>query len=383
MRLAYVTTYDATDRLQWSGSGNAIMESLRSQGIDVTPIGPLHQHFSWLGRIKSRLYRQFFGRSYAFEREALVGWDYAWQVSAKLRRGNYDLVFSPGTIPVSRLHCPQPIVIWADATFGALISFNDKNRQLCRESLRAGHRTERIALRSCALAIFASDWAADSAVKEYSADPKKVKVVPFGANFRETPTYKRAIQSIYARGTQACQLITIGVDWIGKGIPRAIELASALNDRGLPTRLTIVGCSPPHGIVLPEFVNVVGYIDKRLPEGEHRLSKLLEQSHFHVLFTIAECFGVVFAEANAHAVPNIANDIGGIGSAVANGRGGQRFSPTAPIDLVADYVQKHFRDRRAYVELALRAREEYDQRLNWQSAGAEVARCLSKLICTT
>ena len=372
MRLAYVTTYDATDRLQWSGLGSAIMESLRTQGIDVTPIGPLREHFHLLGRVKRRLYGQFLGCTYAFEREALVGWDYAWQVSAKLGRGNYDVVFSPGTIPISRLHCPQPIVIWADATFGAYVSHYGLDRKLCGESMRAGHRSEGIALRNCALAIFA--------IKEYGADPRKVKVVPFGANFLETPVYEKVLRSIDDRGTETCQLITIGVDWIRKGIPRAIELASALNARGLPTRLTIVGCSPPHGLVLPEFVNVAGFIDKRTPEGERTLSRLLEQSHFHVLFTIAECFGVVFAEANAHAVPNIANDIGGIGSAVVNGRGGQRFSPTIAIDLVADYVLKHFRDRGAYVESALRARREYDERLNWQSAGAEVVRCLSKLI---
>ena len=375
-----MTTYDAADRLQWSGLGSAILESLRTQGIDITPIGPLRQRFRWIGRVKRRLYGQFLGQTYDFEREALAGWDYAQQVSAQLSGGNFDVVLSPGTIPISRLHCPQPIVIWADATFGALTALYDRSGRLCGETLRAGHRTERVALRNCALAIFASDWAAESAIRQYGADPDKVTVIPFGANFLEAPPYTQAIQSIDNRETATCQLITIGVDWIRKGIPRAIELASALNARGLPTRLTIVGCAPPQGFVLPEFVNVVGFIDKRTPEGERRLSRLLEQSHFHVLFSIAECFGVVFAEANAHAVPNIANDIGGIGSVVINGQGGQRFSPTAPIDRVADYVLKHFCDRRAYVDLALRARREYDERLNWQSAGAEVARCLVKLI---
>jgi glycosyltransferase involved in cell wall biosynthesis len=380
VRIAYVTTYDANDRLQWSGLGNAILESLRAQGIDVTSIGPLRQRFRWIGRVKRRLYGQFLGQIYDFEREALVAWDYAQQVSAQLSQGNFDVVFSPGTIPISRLHCPQPIVIWADATFGALTELYDESGRLCAETLRAGHRTERVALRNCALTIFASDWAAESAIHQYGADPDKVKVIPFGANFLEAPSYAQVVQSIHDRETATCQLITIGVDWIRKGIPRAIELAAALNARGLPTRLTVVGCPPPADAVLPDFVNIVGFIDKRSPEGERRLSRLLEQSHFHVLFSIAECFGVVFAEANAHAVPNIANDIGGIGSVVINGRGGQRFSPTVPIDQVANYVLKHFRDRGAYAELAMSARREYDERLNWQIAGAEVARYLKKLM---
>jgi len=380
MRLAYVTTYDATDRRQWSGLGSAILESLRAQGVDVTPIGPLRQHFRWIGRVKRRRYGQFLGQTDDVEREALAGWDYARQVSAQLSGGDFDVVFSPGTTDVSRLRCAQPIVIWADATFGALTALYDQGGRLCAETLRAGHRTERVALRNCALAIFASDWAAESAIHQYGADPDKVKVVPFGANFLEPPLYTQAVHSIHDREAKTCQLITIGVDWIRKGIPRAIELASALNARALPTRLTIVGCSPPRGLVLPDFVNVVGFIDKRTPEGERRLSRLLEQSHFHVLFSIAECFGIVLAEANAHAVPNIANDVGGIGSVVINGRGGQRFNPMTPIDVVADYVQKHFNDRPAYAQLALSARREYDERLNWQSAGAEVVGCLNKLI---
>lgn len=380
MRLAYVTTYDAADRLQWSGLGSAILDSLESQGIDVIPIGPLRQRFSLIGRAKRRFYGQFLGQRYEFERGALVGLDYAWQVSARLRTGNFDVVFSPSTIPVSRLRCPQPIVTWTDATFGALTELYDLPGHVCRESVRAGHRTERLALRNCALSIFASDWAANSAIRQYSASPDRVKVIPFGANFLEAPEYSQAVRRISERDKATCQLISIGVDWERKGIQRAIDLASVLNTRGLPTRLTVVGCLPSKGAVLPNFVDVVGFVDKRTPDGERRLSSLLERSHFHVLFSIAECFGVVFAEANAHAVPNIASDVGGIASAVVNGRGGQRFGSQTPIETVADYVQKSLSEKHAYFELALMARNEYDSRLNWKVAGAEVVESIKKLL---
>ena len=379
MRIAFVTSYDPTDRLQWSGLGYAIMESLRAQGLDVTPIGPLRRRFQLVGRVKGRLYKHLFGRSYDFDREALVGRDYAQQVSAKLNLGDFDVVFSPGSIPISRLRCRQPIVIWADATFGALTSLYDQYRTLAVESLRAGHRTERMALSNCKLAIFASNWAAESAIHQYGTDPGKVKVVPFGANFLEPPDRDAAVRSVSDRPVDSCRLITIGVDWVRKGIPRAIELASVLNRRGLPTQLTVVGCQAPQGVALPEFVNIIGFVDKRTRGGEQQLSRLLGESHFHVLFSTAECFGVVFAEANAHAVPNIANDVGGIESAVINGRGGWRFDPQIPIDRVADYLMAHMRDRGRYLELALAARREYDERLNWRVAGAIVKNYLGDL----
>lgn len=379
MKIAYVTTYDSNDRSQWSGLGHAIMESLRVQGLNVTPLGPLRRRFGFVGRVKGRFYRQFLNRSYEFDREALAGWDYASQLSEKLNADDYDLVFSPGTIPISRLRSPHPIVVWADATFGSLTSHYDQFRSLADETLKAGHRTERIALHRCALSIFASDWAAQSAVDEYGVDPAKVKVVPFGAILMNPPDREMAIRAASRRPTDHCRLITIGVDWVRKGVPRAIELALTLNQRGLPTQLTVVGCEPPRGTNLPEFVKVIGYVDKRTHEGAQLLAQLLTESHFHVLFSIAECFGVVFAEANAHAVPNIASDVGGIPSAVVNERGGRRFGLADPIERIVEYVVMHMRDQVRYAALVAAARQEYDERLNWGVAGAAVKELLANL----
>jgi glycosyltransferase involved in cell wall biosynthesis len=375
LRIAYVTTYDANDRINWSGLGHAIMQSLRGSGLEVLPVGPLKTHFKFLG-VKRRLYRRVLGRTYDFDREALPAYGYARQIRAKLRDEKCDVVFSPGVIPISRLSCRQPIVIWADATFASYVRHYGFDRDYCAESIRAGHRTEKQAFDRSSLLIFASDWAAESAIVDYGVSPSKVKVVPFGANFNNPPNREAALQSVESRAADCCRLITIGVDWFRKGVPRSIELASLLNSRGLRTILTVVGCPVPPGITVPDFVNAVGFVDKRIRDGEKRISDLLAGSHFHVLFSRAEAFGVVFAEANAHAVPNIASDVGGIGSAVVNGHGGQRFSMTTPIGEIADYVEALMRDRNRYIELAVKARQQYEDRLNWLVAGAAVKRHL-------
>src|SRR5438034_11459424 len=100
MKIGYVTTYDSNDKSHWAGLGHAIRESLRVQGLSVTPLGPLRRRFGIVGRAKGRFYRQFLNRTYEFDRESLPGWDYASQLSAKLKTGDYDLVFSPSTIPI-------------------------------------------------------------------------------------------------------------------------------------------------------------------------------------------------------------------------------------------------------------------------------------------
>ena len=52
MKIAYVTTYNAGERYYWSGLGQAIMECLRKQSMEVVPFGPLRTRHRWLGRIR-------------------------------------------------------------------------------------------------------------------------------------------------------------------------------------------------------------------------------------------------------------------------------------------------------------------------------------------
>lgn len=356
------------------------MQSLRDSGVEILQVGPLETHFQRLVDFKKLLYRRVLRRQYDFTRECLPGYAYARQIAAKLKDEQFDAVLAPGTIPISRLSCRQPIAIWADATFASLITHYGLDRKYCAETIRAGHRTERCAFNRSSLLIFASEWAAESAISDYNVSPEKVRIVPFGANFNKPPDRETVLQSIRSRATDCCQLITIGVDWYRKGVPRSIELASLLNSRGLRTKLTVVGCQKPPSVTVPEFVNVVGFVDKRAHDGEKRISDLLAGSHFHVLFSLAEAFGVVFAEANAHAVPNIASDVGGVGSAVINGYGGHRFSTTTPITEIADYVGAIMQNHDRYIELASKARQLYENRLNWLVAGAAVRRHLEAVV---
>jgi glycosyltransferase involved in cell wall biosynthesis len=381
LRLAYVTLYDPNDRYEWSGLGHAIMQSLRAEGLQVTPLGPLRSRLNPIKRIAERVHAILSRGYYEFQREHIVALDYAWQVSAKLAAGNFDAVFSPGApIAVSWLACRQPIVIWSGATFASLITHYGFDRINCRASIDAGHRMERSAFARARLLIFASDWAAASAVRDYGVDPAKIKVVPFGANLMTPPTCDEVWRKIVARPTDTCRLIAVGVEWERKGMGRAVELVAALNERGVPAELSIVGCLPPESCRLPPWVRIHGHIDKKRPGGEERLGDLFSASHFHVLFSQAECFGLAFCEANAWGVPNIASDVGGVPSAVVNGQGGWRFVPSMPTTEIADFVARQFRDRVGYLHAARRARDEYDQRLNWRTAGAKVKGYLEAVV---
>jgi hypothetical protein len=175
MRIAYVTSYDANDLINWSGTGNAILRSLREAGCEVDPIGPLALRGRLIGRLKGRFYR-LRGQIFDFERGPIPTTGYARQIAAKLKGGQHDIVFCPGAVPISRLDCEKPIVIWADATFESLINLRSSlhgKGGICAETIRDGHKTDRSAFDRCALLIFASDWAAKSAMDHYGVNRRR------------------------------------------------------------------------------------------------------------------------------------------------------------------------------------------------------------------
>ena len=70
-----------------------------------------------------------------------------------------------------------------------------------------------------------------------------MKVVPFGANISRQQNLEDVRRMIGQRPTNCCKLLFVGVDWCPKGGDIAVEIARGLNQRGLETEATIVGCT--------------------------------------------------------------------------------------------------------------------------------------------
>lgn len=353
MKIAYVTTYDPSDRAHWSGLGHAIMKALVDAGASVEALGPLSTDLRCVGRLKGAFYRRVLRLGYEYDRERIACLGYARQLTAKLAKGQHDIVLSPGAIPVSRLDCAQPIAIWADATFACYVEHYGLRARLARETLRAGEATERAAFARAALLTFSSQWAADSALRDYGADPAKIQVIPFGANFLVAPTREEALRRAAGRPADRCELISIGVDWVRKDMPRAIALARALNARGLPDTPDDRRRAAAPGREAAGLRRA-----RRLHRQAHAgwRGALLSRSHFHVLFSTADATPVVLSEANAWAAPNIASDVGGVSTVVVDSRGGRRFAPKPDIRVVAECVLSYVTDCSSCRQLSEQAR---------------------------
>jgi glycosyltransferase involved in cell wall biosynthesis len=378
MRIAYVTIDDSADVHAWSGSNNYILRTLQAAGMQTEGIGNLKERRIWvqLSKFKKAYYTKLQARQYLQNREPVVLRHYANQIEKRLTSVASDIVFSPGTIPIAYVQTEKPIVFWTDATFAGMIDFYPEFTNLCAETIKNGHKMEQLALSRCRLAIYASEWAANTAIQSYDVDPAKVKVIPFGANINSDRDVHEIDKITNQKSFDNCKLLFLGVDWDRKGGGKALAVAELLNKRGLRTELHVVGCAPP--FTLPPFVKNHGFISKKTEEGRKKLDQLFSNSHFLILPSQAECYGVVFAEASSFGLPSLATKVGGIPTAILDGKNGWTFDRSETPEKYCEYIEALMGSKDDYRALALSCFQEYSERLNWQAAGAKVSDLMQK-----
>ena len=378
-RIAYVTTYDATDIHKWSGLGYVMSKLLESNETEVNLIGNLAKPSKRFFKLKEYYYKYLLKKTCHFMREPRTAKFFSAQVE-KCINPNTNLIFSPGTIPIAYLNTNIPKVFYTDATFAGMLDFYGGYTNLSKETIRHGHQLEQAAIDSSALAIYASDWAAQSAIEHYGANPDKVKVVPFGANLHSERTETDIHNLISKRNSENCELLFIGVDWERKGCNLAVEITKQLNDLGLKTRLNIVGLSEIPLDTIPDYIVNHGFISKATIEGRERINNLLAQSHFLIVPSFAEAYGLVFSEASSYGVPSLSHRVGGIPTVVRDGINGKTFELNTAVDVWCNYITKTFSDSKYYHSLCLSSFNEYQKRINWRVAGETIHQLLNDLV---
>jgi glycosyltransferase involved in cell wall biosynthesis len=383
MNVAFVTPQDTAGLAAWSGIPHYMLRALRGAGLAVTTIDNLRPGGRLRARLKTVAYARLRGQTYRPDRDPATLRAYARQVDAALsaaaRHGAApDAILSTGTRPLAYLPPGAPAAIWTDATFAGMVDFYPSFSRLARETLRDGHRAERAALARCSLAIFASDWAARTAVEAYDVPAERVRVVPFGANLDETPSPEAVADIIRGRSREKLRLLFVGVDWFRKGGDVAAAVVEQLNRGGQRAELDVVGCVPPRP--LPQWARVHGFVAKHEEAGRRLLDQLYRDCHFLILPSRAECWGIVIGEAGAYGMPVVAADVGGIPSAVREGENGRTFPPEAGADAYATYLAETFASAAGYEALATAAHRHYLARLNWPVAAARVAELLRDLV---
>ncbi len=190
-------------------------------------------------------------------------------------------------------------------------------------------------------------------------------MVPYGSNIDPAPTTEQAFA---ARNRDRCKLLYIGGVWARKRGDIAVQIIETLVERGIDAHLDVIGRCP----VDHPRVHRWGFLDKSDPSQREQYTKLWSEAHFFVLPTMAECFGMVFAEAAAWGVPVISCMTGGVPEAVEHGITGRLLPIHADPHEYADEILRLWNDEDAYRAMQNAARARYETVLNWNAWGDTV-----------
>ncbi len=380
MKIAFVSIADSSRLTSASQHSYFMAKALRDQGLNLELITPLQTHESTLGWMERKLRRLFGGRRILRDREPSTVRHFARQVEQRLDRVSFDILFSHGTIPIGLLEIEKPIAFWADATFAGMLDFFPSFSRISRRSIHYGNLFEQMAITKSALAVYSSDWARNSCLANYKADPAKVFFVPYGANLEKEPTAAEVEAGIRRRAMRPCKLLYIGQDWRRKGGALAVRLAEELNRRGLPAELTLIGSFPDHRTRLPVYVRPLGTISKSDHGEIGLLTERMRETHFLVLPTHADSSPRVLNEANAFGIPCLTTCVGGIASIVQDEVNGHLFPPDATFpERAAEYIAAVMASPSGYQDFARRAYSAYITKNNWNASAKRVKELLEQL----
>ena len=336
-------------------------KALKKRGINIVDLGSPTLPSRWdkplkiLGKIKKSFGNINSNNSSQYDYHQFID-----QVQCQLNNRSCDLIFAPvAKEELSFFETSLPLIFFSDAT-AKLLREDYKKYQTEQEFWLASKQEISVISRANKL-VYSSQWAANSAICDYGADPKKIEILPLGANIDTVPTVDDILTKISAL---QCRLLFIGKDWERKGGKIAFQTLLSLIERGIDAQLVMVGCLPPPEIQ-HKNLTIIPYLNKDISRQQERLSQLLLKSHFLIFPTRADCSPIVICEANAYGIPALTTEIGGIPTIIKNGQNGYMLPLSASGEEYANIIGNNFYNKAAYEQLVLASREQYDTRLNW------------------
>ncbi len=362
MRIAYISNTNPSNINNWSGTPFHIVSTLQEQH-EVVWIGG--------GLINGALWHHRF----LHKKERFNVLDYSTDIcrilSETINNGNFDIAISATYSMCSDLHINIPLVAFCDLTYSLCCKYL-RNSTTYRKA-RSMHEEEKF-LQHAGAIIYPSDFACKSALSDYDISSEKIHVIDFGANIPDPEDV-----NLEEYDTDVCRLLFVGRNWENKGGAKALEAFRILKATGFRCELTVIGCQPPKD-TNDEGLTVIPWLDKSNIADIFRYDAILRKSHFMVLPTVFDAYGIVFCEASAYGIPSIAANVGGVSQPVREGRNGFLLSPDATAHDYANTIMDVFRDKEKYQRLRYYSRQEYKTRLNWEVWTSRVTKIMEELV---
>ena len=363
MRIAYISNDNPEDINNWSGTPYHIISALRKfHEVDWVGGGTLYGAL-W--------YHRFLDKKTPFNLLDYID-EMGRVVSRFIQEGNYDIAISSTYSICAHLDIDIPLIAFSDLTYSLCTTYLKKTAPKCQKE--RAMQIENDFLQLADAVIYPSLFAKNAALADYPIKEDKIHVLDFGANIPNPIDVK-----IDEYKNDVCQLVFVGRNWIRKGGDKALSAYSFLKCQGFPCELTIIGCEPTFKVE-DKGVKVIPWLDKSNAADMLRYDKIMRESHFMILPTEFDAYGIVFCEASAYGVPSLATNVGGVSQPIRDGVNGFLFSPHATAQEYAEKIKATFLDKKMYKALRYNSRREYETRLNWEVWSKAMSRIMEEIL---
>ena len=350
MNIAFLSSLNPNDQNNWSGTLYSLYTSLQKKHRVIWVGETVFAEVWEFHKANFKNNETFFPENYAL----LFGKSF----SDLLKKECYDVIICRDYFFSAYLVSDVPLIYIGDTTFhlfNQYMSWQDESLAKLAEQL------ESLAIQKADKIIYCSEWAKQSAMQDYNADAKKIEVVEFGANIIENIPIPDNVSPINA----PCNLLFIGRNWNMKGGNKVLEIYHNLKGRGFQCTLTIIGSEPPMSLPNDPNIEIYPFIDKTNSNDRLKFHEILTRSHFLILPTRFDCFGIAFCEACAYGIPSLGTNVGGVSQVIKEGENGFLFNIDASSLEYADKIEETFNNHTTYFELMKTARKDFEERLNW------------------
>ncbi len=396
MRVGFISRFDPLDATSLSGMATATWRALEACGLELVPLrtspppAPSHPAIAALRaagrrvttpRLRTTLRAQrrrlrdrlLPGRLEQQAPLALARSESAY-VAGEIARWRPDALFGVCiSAALYSLETPLPIVYCSDAT-ARLINTTYPD-YACRSEAykRECDHLERVALGRVSAGIFSSAYTLTSAVEDYGLPAERAHVVPLGANVTAGETPLRPDPPRERR----LELALVAADPERKRLDLCIDVVELLATRGWQAHLHFVGPPTRRASASPR-VTCHGALRLSDPGDRARHQEVLRRSHFMLLPSLGEMYGIAPCEAAHFGRPSIVSAVGGLPTVVLDGLTG-RVLPVAAS--AADYAEALIACSapETYRGLSSAALARAHEVLSWEAWGVRTSEILERV----
>lgn len=379
MNIAFISPADANDKTTWSGITYYIYKHLKENFDNVILVSPINVENAILNKIFNLITR-FCGK--VKRKQCLNIYHSFFLAKAQgryidkfLENLEIDYIISTTSGPFVYSKINIPLILVTDATVKLL--YDEYKGGVGRSELfyLTLEKNAKKVTQKSVLIISSSKATTDSLINYYQIPSSKIATIPFGANFDNRP-----VQSMprNIERTGLVNFLFVGVDWERKGGEVAVAICDELLRQNVQIGLTIVGCQVPDKYKRSYLTNYI-FLNKNNTDDSTLLKKLYEESHFFMVFSKAEMYGIVFCEAAAYGLPVVTYSVGGIPDIVVNNVTGIALPGNTRNEVFIEKILNLISQPEEYSNMSEAAIKRYESLLNWDVFTDSLMRNIEKL----